>query len=219
MDPFTTHRGLIALLDRGNIDTDQIIPKQFLKSIKKTGYGEFLFDNWRYLKSRKPNPDFELNQSRYEGASILVAGNNFGCGSSREHAVWAIVQYGFKAVVAPRMKVGGDVIPGFADIFRNNSVKNGLLTIELDMDQVTLIKEGLKHNQRLEATIDLPAQTMTLHEAGRESEGDETVLKFDIDPGAKKRLTHGLDDIGLTLEHEGALHAFESSHNPQMYQN
>jgi 3-isopropylmalate/(R)-2-methylmalate dehydratase small subunit len=213
MNPFTTHRGLIALIDRGNIDTDQIIPKQFLKSIKKTGFGEFLFDSWRYLENREPSPDFELNQPRYAGASILVAGNNFGCGSSREHAVWAIVQYGFRAVIAPRLNVEGTVIPGFADIFRNNSVKNGLLTIELDPDQIAIIKEALKQNERLEATIDLEAQTITLHEEGQK----ETMIEFDIDQGAKKRLTEGLDDIGLTLEQEDALAAFESKHNPQMY--
>jgi len=209
MEPFTTHRGVICLLDRGNVDTDQIIPKQFLKSIKKTGYGENLFFDWRYTESGELHPDFELNQPRHEGASILLAGNNFGCGSSREHAVWAVMQYGFRVVIAPRNESGGAVIPGFADIFRNNSIKNGLLTVEVTADQVALVKEALQHEERLEATVDLPAQTITLHEPGRELDGEERVIEFFIDPAAKTRLTQGLDDIGLTLQHEAAVTAFE----------
>lgn len=217
MEPFTTHRGIVALLDRGNVDTDQIIPKQFLKSIKKTGYGEQLFYDWRYLEDHSPNPGFELNQERFRGASILVAGNNFGCGSSREHAVWAVQQYGFRAVIAPRQIVAGKEIPGFADIFRSNSIQNGLLPIELAAAEWQVIKEALAHEERLEATIDLPAQTVTLHERGRELDGEERVLAFAIDPAAKRRLTQGLDDIGLTLTYEAALAAFEGRHHPQLY--
>ncbi len=218
MEAFTTHRGIVALLDRGNIDTDQIIPKQFLKSIKKTGYGESLFFDWRYLANGKDNPDFELNQARFEGASILVAGNNFGCGSSREHAVWAVKQYGFDVVIAPRVTVAGDSIPGFADIFRNNSVKNGLLCIELEVEQVNQIKEALKHNERLELTVDLPEQKILLHTADEEPEEEaRETIHFEIDAGAKKRLTQGLDDIGLTLAHEAEIKAFEETHNAQMY--
>jgi 3-isopropylmalate/(R)-2-methylmalate dehydratase small subunit len=136
MDPFVSHRGIIATLDRSNVDTDAIIPKQFLKSIKRTGFGPSLFFDWRYLPDGKDNPAFELNAPRFKGASILVARNNFGCGSSREHAVWAVAQYGFRAVVAPRREVGGEIVPGFADIFRNNCVKNGVLTIELSEAEV-----------------------------------------------------------------------------------
>lgn len=202
MESFKTHRGIIALLDRGNIDTDQIIPKQFLKSIKKTGYGEQLFYGWRYLENGQPNPEFELNAKQYKNASILVAGNNFGCGSSREHAVWAVVQYGFKVIIAP----------SFADIFKNNSIKNGLLTIELEVDEVNKIKEALKHSKQLEATIDLSQQKIILHK-----EGEESIIPFEIDPAAKKRLVEGLDDIGLTLQHEKEIKAFEEKHNPQIY--
>lgn len=206
MEPFTQHRGIIALIDRGNIDTDQIIPKQFLKSIVKTGYGEQLFYDWRYLDNGEPNPDFALNAEKYQGASVLVAGNNFGCGSSREHAVWAVTQYGFKVIIAP----------SFADIFQGNSVKNGLLTIELSGEQIKCIKGALQHEERLEATVDLPEQKIILHEAGRES-GQERTISFDIDPAVKKRLTQGLDDIGLTLSHEKEIATFETKHDPQMY--
>jgi len=217
MEAFTTHRGVICLLDRGNVDTDQIIPKQFLKSIKKTGYADKLFFDWRYLDDGNPHPEFELNLPRHEGASILLAGNNFGCGSSREHAVWAVLQYGFCVVIAPRMESHGTVIPAFADIFRNNAIKNGLLTIELTEDQVSLMKEALQHEERLEATVDLPAQTITLHEPGRELDGEERIIEFSVDPATKQRLTQGLDDIGLTLQHQNEIAAFESQHNPQRY--
>ncbi len=218
MEAFTTHRGIVALLDRGNIDTDQIIPKQFLKSIKKTGYEDGLFFDWRYLDDGSDNPDFELNQARFADASILVAGNNFGCGSSREHAVWAVAQYGFKVVIAPRVAMGHDTVPGFADIFRNNSIKNGLLTIELPVEQVDRIKEALKHNERLELTVDLPQQKIILHTADEEPEEEalETIA-FEVDEGAKQRLTQGLDDIGLTLTQEDKLNSFEEQHNAQMY--
>jgi len=218
MEPFTTHRGTVALLDRGNIDTDQIIPKQFLKSIKKTGYGENLFFDWRYLESGDDNQDFELNQPRFRDATILVTGNNFGCGSSREHAVWAILQYGFKVVIAPRVTSGQDVIPGFADIFRNNCIKNGLLTIELEPEAVAMIKEGLQHQDRLELNVDLPEQKIILHTADEEPEEEEReTIHFEIDAAAKRRLTQGLDDIGMTLTHTEQIAVFEKQHNPQIY--
>src|SRR3989338_5203717 len=146
MKPFKTHRGLIAPLDRANVDTDQIIAKQFLKSIARTGFGPQLFYDWRYAADGKPNPKFSLNLPRYKNASVLVTRNNFGCGSSREHAVWAIVQYGFQAVIAPWRASGGQNIPAFADIFRNNSFKNSLLTIELSEPEVEKILKLLLRN-------------------------------------------------------------------------
>src|SRR3990167_4133178 len=161
MEPFRNHRGLIATLDRANVDTDQIIPKQFLKSIQRTGFEKNLFYDWRYLGDGKPNPDFELNQERFRGAAILVTRNNFGCGSSREHAVWAVQQYGFKAVIAPRSEHVGSVVPAFADIFRNNSTKNGLLTVELKESEVEEIFQMTARYKGLQATIDLEHQRMT----------------------------------------------------------
>ena len=210
MKPFATHRGIVATLDRSNVDTDAIIPKQFLKSIKRTGFGVSLFFDWRYLPDGRPNPDFELNATRFKGASILVARNNFGCGSSREHAVWAIAQYGFAAVVAPRRTVGGEVVPGFADIFRNNCGKNGVLTIELSESEVEEIFQMVARYEGLEATIDLDEQRLVLHLP------EEMAFHFDIDPVVKKHLRHGLDDIALTLEHSAAIAAFEAKHDPQM---
>lgn len=210
MEPFSTHRGIVAILDRANVDTDAIIPKQFLKSIKRTGFGEALFFDWRYLPNGEPNPDFVLNQPRYKGASILVVRNNFGCGSSREHAVWAIMQYGFRAVIAPREQIGGALVPGFADIFRNNAVKNGLLTIELSAPEVDQIFDLVERNKGLEATIDLDEQRVVLHLP------EEVAYHFDIDPVVKKHLRHGLDEIALTLEHEAAIAEFEARHDVQM---
>jgi 3-isopropylmalate/(R)-2-methylmalate dehydratase small subunit len=210
MEPFSTHRGLIAILDRANVDTDAIIPKQFLKSIKRTGFGESLFFDWRYLPDGDPNPDFVLNHPRYRGASILAVRNNFGCGSSREHAVWAVMQYGFKAIIAPRQMIGGAIVPGFADIFRNNAVKNGLLTVELEAHEVDKIFELVERNKGLEATIDLDEQRVVLHLP------EEVAFHFDIDPVVKKHLRHGLDDIALTLEHESAIAEFERRHDVQM---
>ncbi len=211
MEPFSSHRGLVAILDRANVDTDAIIPKQFLKSIKRTGFGESLFFDWRYLPDGEPDPSFVLNQPRYKGASILVARNNFGCGSSREHAVWAVMQYGFRAIIAPRQEIGGVQVPGFADIFRNNSVKNGMLTIELEAPEVDKIFEMVERNSGLEMTVDLDEQRVVLHLP------EEIAFHFDIDPVVKKHLRHGLDDIALTLEHEASITAFEARHNPQMY--
>jgi 3-isopropylmalate/(R)-2-methylmalate dehydratase small subunit len=200
MEKFVREEGLVAPLDRANVDTDAIIPKQFLKSIKRTGFGPNLFDEWRYLDrgepgmddSRRPlNPDFILNKPRYRGATVLLARENFGCGSSREHAPWALLQYGFQAVIAP----------GFADIFYNNSLKNGLLLIKLDAKTVDrLFKEaGAKEGYRL--AVDLEQQNVTTP-AGES-------FHFDIDPFRKHCIMNGLDDIGLTLEHADEIRAFE----------
>jgi 3-isopropylmalate/(R)-2-methylmalate dehydratase small subunit len=210
MEPFTSHRGLLATLDRSNVDTDAIIPKQFLKSIKRTGFGESLFFDWRYQADGTPNPDFELNAPQYAGASILVTRNNFGCGSSREHAVWAVAQYGFKAIIAPRREIGGAQIPGFADIFRNNCVKNGLLTIELGEAEVDQIFDFVARFTNLEATIDLDEQRLVLHL------DEEEAFHFEVDPVVKQHLLHGLDDIALSLTHLADIEQFETRHNPQM---
>ena len=211
MTPFKTYRGLVATLDRANVDTDQIIPKQFLKAIGKTGFGEHLFHDWRYLPDGRPNPEFPLNAARFHGASILVTRNNFGCGSSREHAVWAIAQYGFEAVIAPWQQRGGTRVPAFADIFRSNSVKNALLTVELSEPEVEEIFQMAGRYLGLEATVDLDRQRVTLHLP------EEMAFHFEIDPSVKTRLIHGLDEIALTLQHEGAIGAFESGHNPQLF--
>ena len=211
MKPFKTHRGLVVTLDRSNVDTDQIIPKQFLKSIARTGFGESLFYDWRYLPDGKPDPEFVLNQPRFKGASILVARNNFGCGSSREHAVWAIQQDGFHAVIAARHEQGETCVPAFADIFKNNCSKNGLLAIELSEPEVEEIFQMTDRYPDLEATVDLDEQRVTLHLA------EEISFHFDIDPAVKAHLIHGLDSIGLTLKHEEEIRVFESRHNPQLY--
>lgn len=210
MDAFTTHHGLIAPLDRANVDTDAIIPKQFLKSIKRTGFGPSLFFDWRYRQDGTDDPAFSLNEPRYRGASILVTRNNFGCGSSREHAVWAVAQYGFKAIIAPRKEVGGAVIPAFADIFRNNCVKNGVLTIELTDAEVDQIFQMVGRFPGLEATVNLPEQRVVLHL------DEEVAFHFDIDPGVKHILLHGLDDIGMTLQFTADIAAFEQKHDVQM---
>lgn len=202
MDQFTLHIGLIVPLDRENVDTDAIIPKQFLKSIARTGFGENLFDEWRYMdvgqpgqdNSKRPlNPDFVLNQARYQGASILLARDNFGCGSSREHAPWALQQYGFRAVIAP----------SFADIFFNNCYKNGLLPIVLKEEEVDQLFNMTKAHVGFEVTIDLPEQTVRT--------GD-SIFKFDISEFRKYCLVNGFDDIGLTLRHADEIRAFENQH-------
>ena len=211
MTPFKTHRGLLATLDRANVDTDQIIPKQFLKSIARTGFGEQLFHDWRYLPDGWPDPAFELNAPRFQGASILVTRNNFGCGSSREHAVWAIQQYGFQVVIAPWQERGGSRVPAFAEIFRNNSAKNGLLTVELADPEVEEIVQMAGRYAGLQATVDLDRQRVTLHVA------EEIAFHFDIDPPVKARLIHGEDDIAVTLAHEEAIRAFEARHDPQWF--
>ncbi len=202
MDKFTVHKGLAAPMDRENVDTDAIIPKQFLKSIHRTGFGVNLFDAWRYKdegwpgkdNTKRPlNPDFVLNQARYKGASILVAGKNFGCGSSREHAPWALQEYGFRAVIAP----------SFADIFFNNSYKNGFLPVALTEAQVRRLIDEIKGFVGYELTIDLGSQTVT--SAG----GD--AMAFDITPHRKYCLLNGFDDIELTLRHSEKIKAFESA--------
>lgn len=205
MEPFKVFRGIVAALDRANVDTDQIIAKQFLKSIKRTGFGESLFNDWRYLPDGKPNASFVLNDPKTKGATILVARNNFGCGSSREHAVWSVAQYGFKTVIAPSMKNGESIVPGFADIFRNNCSKNGLLTVELKPEEVNQIFSEADKG-KLEMTIDLPAQKVTLH--GKQ----ETFFHFEVDSAIKERLLSGLDDIGNTLKESDAISVFEKSH-------
>ena len=210
MKAFKSHRGRIAPLDRSNVDTDQIIPKQFLKSILKTGFGPQLFYDWRYLPDGKPNPDFSLNRPRFKGASILVTRNNFGCGSSREHAVWAIVQDGFQVVVAPWRQNGKDRIPAFADIFRNNSFKNSLLTIELSEPEVEEIFQMVERFPGLEATADVDEQRLTLHLP------EEISFHFDLDKAVKERLIHGLDDIGTSLKHEKEISAYEKTRHAQM---
>lgn len=211
MEAFKTHRGLLATLDNANVDTDQIIPKQFLKSIKRTGFESALFFDWRYLPDGKPDPAFSLNAPRFKGASILVTRNNFGCGSSREHAVWAVMQYGFKAVIAPWVMRDGTRVNGFADIFRNNSRQNGLLTIELKEEEVDAIFKAVDRYPGLEATVDLDEQRVVLHL----SEAEEA-FHFDIDPGVKEHLQRGLDEIGLTLQHVSSIDAFEKKHDVQM---
>ncbi len=211
MKPIKTHRGLIATLDRANVDTDQIIAKQFLKAIGKTGFGQHLFHDWRHREDGSPNPDFSLNAPRFKGASVLVARNNFGCGSSREHAVWAIHQYGFQAVIAPWVLRDGARIPAFADIFRNNSFKNAVLTIELSEPEVEEIFQMVDRYEGLEATVDVDEQRVTLHLP------EEISFHFELDFGIKHRLIHGIDDIGLSLQKEAEINSFESTHSPQLY--
>jgi len=206
MEKFSSCRGKIGTLDRANVDTDQIIPKQFLKSIKRTGFGENLFFDWRYLPDGSPNPDFELNRPEFDGATILVTRNNFGCGSSREHAVWALKQYGFRVIIAPRKEQDGSVIPAFADIFRNNCVKNGLLTIELSESEVNEIFNLVDRFPGVEATVDLEEQGIVIHL------DEEVSFHFEVDQEVKKHLLRGLDDIALTLEYEDVIREFESHH-------
>ena len=211
MEPFKNHRGIAATLDRANVDTDQIIPKQFLKSIKRTGFEKNLFYDWRYLADGSPDPNFELNQECFKNATVLVARNNFGCGSSREHAVWAVQQYGFKAVVAPSVKRGSDTVPAFADIFRNNATKNGLLTVELKESEVEEIFQMVGRYKGLQATVDLEHQRITLHLP------EEMAFHFEIDPAVKEHLVHGLDEIKQTLKHEAVIQTFETKHNAQRF--
>lgn len=206
MTPFTRHTGIVATLNRSNVDTDAIIPKQFLKSIKRTGYGPQAFFDWRYRPDGSPDGSFELNAPRFEGRSILVARNNFGCGSSREHAVWALAQDGYRVVVAPWKDVDGERLPAFADIFRMNAVKNGLLTIELSETEVDLIFDLVARHPGLEATADLEGQTLTFHDPGRQA------FTFGIDAGAKNKLLQGLDDIAQTLAYAADIARFEKRH-------
>lgn len=201
MDKFTIHKGLVAPMDRDNVDTDAIIPKQFLKSIKRSGFGPNLFDEWRYLDhgepgqdpaSRKPNPDFVLNQPRYQGASVLIARSNFGCGSSREHAPWALQQYGFRTILAP----------SFADIFFNNCFKNGLLPVVLPESAIARLFDEVYAFPGYQLVVDLPRQVVV--------KPDGAELPFDIEPFRKECLIGGLDEIGLTLQHTDKIRAYEA---------
>lgn len=214
MEAFTTHRGILAPLDRANVDTDQIIPKQFLKSIKRTGFGPSAFFDWRYVLDGTPDPEFELNQPRYADRSLLVTRNNFGCGSSREHAVWALAQDGLRVIIAPYRGEGNDRVPGFADIFKNNCSKNGVVTIELSEAEVDEIFTTVYSEEGLEASVDLDAQTLTLHAAA----GDK-VYSFDYDSSVKNKLLKGLDDIEESLQYLSDIESFETTHatylNPQ----
>jgi 3-isopropylmalate/(R)-2-methylmalate dehydratase small subunit len=200
MDKFETLTAIVAPLDRSNVDTDAIIPKQFLKSIQRTGFGPNAFDEWRYLdhgepgmdNSKRPlNPDFVLNQPRYQGANILLARENFGCGSSREHAPWALLDYGFRVIIAP----------SFADIFFNNCFKNGILPVVLDEAKVNQLFKEVEANEGYQLTVDLAAQTITT------PSGEE--MAFDVDAFRKHCLLNGLDDIGLTLQHVDDIKAYE----------
>src|ERR1700722_8890856 len=195
MEPFRTLTALAAPLDRANVDTDQIIPKQFLKRIERTGYGEFLFFDWRRTASGDPNPDFELNNPRYKGAQILIAEKNFGCGSSREHAAWALSDYGFRVVIAP----------SFADIFFSNAGKNGIVLVRLSDSEVATLLRNAEKIPIYQLTVSLEAQTLT--------DGRGFSAKFEIDPFRKFCLIEGFDDIGLTLRHEAELDAFEKRHD------
>ena len=215
MEKFTVHTGLVVPLDRANVDTDAIIPKQFLKSIKRTGFGENLFDAWRFLdvgepgkdpRTRKPNPDFVLNYPQYQGATILLARKNFGCGSSREHAPWALQQYGFKAVIAP----------SFADIFFTNSFKNGFLPIVLTELEVDRLFDEVMATPGYRLTIDLAAQTVTPAKAKlgpgpspAEAGARGDAFHFDIDPTRRENLLEGLDEIGITLTHADEIREYE----------
>jgi 3-isopropylmalate/(R)-2-methylmalate dehydratase small subunit len=196
MKPFTKHTGLVAPLDRLNVDTDQMVPKQFLKALTREGFGRILFYDWRYLEGEKPNPEFVLNRPRYRGASILLARANFGCGSSREHAPWAILDYGLRALIAP----------SYADIFYNNCFKNGILPVTLPEQDVENLFQRTEKTAAYELTVDLEKQTIT----------DVTGLRleFSIDPFRRECLLKGLDDIGLTLRFEDQIAAYERIHHP-----
>jgi 3-isopropylmalate/(R)-2-methylmalate dehydratase small subunit len=204
MEKFTRLEGLVAPLDRANVDTDAIIPKQFLKSIKRSGFGANLFDAWRFLDpgepgldpgSRQPNPDFVLNQPRFKGASVLLARKNFGCGSSREHAPWALGDYGFKAVIAP----------SYGEIFYNNSLKNGLLPVVLSEVEVDSLFHDVEAFPGFRLVIDLEQQTVSTMDGSK-------AFRFEIDPSRKHSLIHGLDEIGTTLQHADEIRAFEDEH-------
>jgi 3-isopropylmalate/(R)-2-methylmalate dehydratase small subunit len=194
MKPFNTLTGIVAPLDRQNVDTDQIIPKQFLKRIGRTGYEDALFFDWRFLADGKtPNPEFELNAPRYRGASILLARDNFGCGSSREHAPWALQDYGFRCILAP----------SFADIFYNNCFNNGMLPVRLPADVIDQLFREVRATDGYSLTVDLPSQTIT--------KPDGTTISFDLDPFLKERLLNGWDQIGLTLRFENKIDEYEQT--------
>jgi 3-isopropylmalate/(R)-2-methylmalate dehydratase small subunit len=198
MNPFRIHTGLAVPLDRANVDTDQIIPKQFLKRIERTGFGQFLFYDWRFLPDGVANPEFSLNDERYRGASILIAGKNFGCGSSREHAPWALADYGFRAIIAP----------SFADIFANNCMKNGMLPVTLANEQVSELMHRAAEFDSYEVTVDLENKMISDRHGFSES--------FDLGEFQRFCLLEGLDDIGLTLKHEDVIARFETQRPPWM---
>ena len=202
MEKFKTFRGTVCAVDRANIDTDALIPKEHLKSIKRTGFGPALFSDWRYNNDGSDNLNFSLNHPKAKNASILIGRNNFGCGSSREHAVWAVAQQGFKVVIAPRV---GE-IPGFADIFKNNCSKNGILAIELSSDDVDKIFNLSKKDESLYATVNLEIQKLIF---------DEIEFSFEIDISVKDKLLSGMDDIAESLSHIKSIEQFETFHNTQ----
>jgi 3-isopropylmalate/(R)-2-methylmalate dehydratase small subunit len=191
MIPFTKLTAVAAPMDRVNVDTDQIIPKQFLKRIERTGFGEFAFFDWRYTEDGKLRPEFELNRPEYQGAQVLVAGRNFGSGSSREHAPWALNEYGFRAIIAP----------SYADIFRNNCIQNGMLPVILPEERVKELIQRIHQSPGMSITVDLEEQTVTT--------ADGFAEHFEIDPFERVRLLNGLDDIGMTLQQDAAIGAFE----------
>jgi 3-isopropylmalate/(R)-2-methylmalate dehydratase small subunit len=193
MNPFIKHTGLVATLDRVNVDTDQIIPKQFLKRIERSGFGQFLFYDWRFNEDGSLKEDFELNQPRFSGATILIARTNFGCGSSREHAPWALGDYGFRTIIAP----------SFADIFYNNCFKNGMLPVRLDEGQVDALFKQAAANPGYTVTVDLEQQTVS------DNKGIE--FKFDVDEHNRESLLKGLDEIGITLQYDDQIKAFEKA--------
>jgi len=199
MEPFIRHTGIVAPVDRVNVDTDAIVPKQFLKRIERSGFGQFLFYEWRFDENGNPNPDFELNKPRYQGASILISRANFGCGSSREHAPWAILDYGFKVVIAP----------SFADIFYNNCFKNGILPVTLSEEQVDELFRRTAANEGYKLTVDLEAKKIT-DDLGLD-------IAFDLDEHRRQFLLLGLDDIGLTLQHEDKIAAYEARRAAQPF--
>jgi|TARA_B100001750_G_C15414603_1_gene549619 3-isopropylmalate/(R)-2-methylmalate dehydratase small subunit len=194
MKPFTNFKSVVAPLNRVDVDTDQIIPAQFLKRVERTGFGQFVFFKWRFNEDGSPNPNFVLNEPAYQGASILVSGRNFGSGSSREHAPWALLDYGFKCIIAP----------SFADIFTNNCLQNGILLVQLPEDTVRRIIDNAEARAGYELTVDLEAQRVW-------DEDEEIIAEFDIDEFAKYKLLNGLDDIGLTMQQEDKIAAFEKA--------
>ena len=196
MQPVSIVTGIVAPLDRVNVDTDQIMPKQFLKLLTRIGYGKFVFNDWRFLPGGAPNPEFVLNQPRYQGAQILLARANFGCGSSREHAPWGLLDYGFRVLIAP----------SFADIFQNNCLKNGILTVTLPEAQIDELFRRTEANPGYQLTVDLPKQTV--------SDSQGLLYHFEEDEFRKTVLLEGLDDIGMTLKQEPLIATYENSHHP-----
>lgn len=194
MQPFTTHTGMVAPLDRVNVDTDQMVPKQFLKALTREGFGRILFYDWRYLPGEKPNPEFVLNFPRYKGASVLLARANFGCGSSREHAPWGVKDYGFRVIIAP----------SYADIFYNNCFKNGILPATLPEEQVEELFQRTEKEEGYSLTVNLPNQTI--------ADKHGLMFKFEIAPSRKEVLLKGLDDIGTSMQQAAAIDAYEKAH-------